>query len=285
MRETKSSVPSRGEAPTTFEDLKELVLSRHDGMSRQLKRIARYSIDNPDAVALNSVTALAQKAEVQPSAIVRFAKALGYDGFSGLQPVFRDYLVTRSDSYQERIRSLSSGSPEAPARLLADFVHSAVGSLENLQESTTEEQMDAAIALLKDSRDIHLLGQRRSFAVVQYLHYALSRLGCRCLLADGAGGMLDHQMARCGVKDAVIAVSFSPYTQQVLDLASKLSEAGVSIIAITDSPLSPLARVSKVSFMISEGDTAFRSLVAPMCLAQTLVVGLGQAIAGGEHIA
>lgn len=269
-------------APSSFDEFQAEVLHRHEGLSRQLQKIARYSLDNPDDVALTTVTALAEKADVQPSAIVRFAKSFGFEGFSAWQHLFKQHLITNQDSYRERIKSLKGDASEAPSHLLTRFVEAAIVSLEQLNHSASPQLIERAIELLAGARDIHLLGQRRSFAVVQYLHYALSRLECRCLLADGAGGMLGHQVARAGTEDVVIAVSFAPYTESVLELAAELAKRGVKIVAITDSPLSPLSRVSNVCFEIAEGDIAFRSLVAPMCLAQSLVVGLGQALAGDQ---
>lgn len=270
-------------APDSFESLREQVLDRHDSLSRQLQRIGRFSIENPDTIALETVTSVAQKADVQPSAIVRFAKAFGYEGFSSMQQVFRQNLITSQDSYRDRIASLSRDDKGTPSHLLTDFVRAGIASLEQLQGAQTEAKLEDAATILSRARDIYLLGHRRAFAVVQYLNYALSRLERRCILADGSGGMLDQQLARCDSTDVVIAVSFTPYTEAVIEQAARLAESGVSVIAITDSPLSPLARISQVAFEINEGDIAFRSLVAPMCLAQTLVVSLGQTLSKNEE--
>jgi DNA-binding MurR/RpiR family transcriptional regulator len=270
------------QAPDSYEHLREQVLTRHDQLSRQLQRIGRFSIENPDMVALETVTSVARKADVQPSAIVRFAKAFGYDGFSSMQQVFRQNLITSQGSYRDRIRSLSEPGTGEPSNVLTDFVRAAISSLEQLQASSAEQKLEDAVAVLSDARDIYLLGYRRAFAVAQYLDYALSRLERRCILADGAGGMLDQQLAHCDKSDAVIAISFTPYTEAVIEQANRLARAGVRVVAITDSPLSPLAGASSVAFDIHEGDTAFRSLVAPMCLAQTLVVSLGQELSKRE---
>lgn len=265
-------------APQSFDSLREQVLDRHTKLSRQLQRIGRFTIENPDTVALETVTNVAQKADVQPSAIVRFAKAFGYDGYSSMQQVFRKNLLSAQESYRDRILSLSGADADAPSNILTDFVRAGIASLEQLQGSQAETKLEDAVAILSGARDIYLLGHRRAFAVVQYLNYALTRLECRCVLADGSGGMLDQQLSRCDAQDVVIAVSFTPYTEAVIEQAARLAQSGVNVIAITDSPLSPLARASRVTFEINEGDIAFRSLVAPMCLAQTLVVSLGQAL-------
>jgi DNA-binding MurR/RpiR family transcriptional regulator len=264
--------------PPTFETFKRTVQKQYDGLSRQLRKVAQYAVDNPGAVALETVAVVAMKVGVHPSAVVRFAQAFGFDGFRALQQLCRQYLMVDKDSYRDRIRSLIAEGRDGPTVLLESFIESAAGSLQSLHAAAPPESMEQAIGVLKRAESIHLIGQRRSFSVVQYLQYALARLDCRALLADGAGGMVESQMARCGAGDAVVAVSFSPYAPQVVEMVDKVVAVGVPVVAITDSPLSPLSRSSTVSFDIVEGETAFRSLVAPMCLAQVLVVGLGQAL-------
>ena len=89
--------------------------------------------------------------------------------------------------------------------------------------------------------------------------------------------MLAQQAASAGLGDALVAVSFKPYAPEVAEIVAERAAAGVPVIAITDSALSPIARDAILSFEIQEpGDQGFRTLVAPILLAQVLVVGLGR---------
>ena len=266
--------------PATYSDLKAVITARYNSLPRQLKKFGRFAMDNSDVLALETVTTVAERADVQPSTIIRFAKAIGYDGFSDLQQICRSRLMEDTSSYRERIKTIHSDKHEGTDVRLNEFCEAGMDALDQLRLNTPSAELDKAVKILHGARDIHLFGQGRSFAVAQYLHYALSRLEIRCFMADGAGGMLNYQAANVGPEDAVIAISFSPYTPVVNSVVTELADRGVKIVSITDSPLSPLAEPSAVSFEIAEAqDQAFRTLVAPMCLAQSLVVGLGQAIA------
>ncbi|MBC8267699.1 MAG: MurR/RpiR family transcriptional regulator [Rhodospirillaceae bacterium] len=266
--------------PATYNDLKAVITARYNALPRQLKKFGRFALDNSDILALETVTTVAQRADVQPSTIIRFAKAIGYDGFSDLQQICRNRLMEDTSSYRERIKSFRSEGPESAGSRLNEFCEAGMDALDHLRLNTPSDKLEQAVGILKGARDIHLFGQGRSFAVAQYLHYALSRLEIRCFLADGAGGMLKYQLGIAGPSDAVIAISFSPYTPVVNSVVTDLAGQGVQVISITDSPLSPLAEPSAVSFEIAEAqDQTFRTLVAPLCLAQSLVVSLGQAIA------
>ena len=103
---------------TTYEELKDLIAQAYPGMSKQLQRIARFALEQPNELALGTVAAIATATEVQPSAMIRFANALGFSGFSEMQQVFRGHLLERSDSYRERIdqmRRKQTNGARAPA--------------------------------------------------------------------------------------------------------------------------------------------------------------------------
>src|SRR5688500_15523205 len=91
------------QAATNYDELKGAIASAYPEMSKQLQRIARFALEKPHDLALGTVAAVAEATEVQPSAMIRFANALGYRGFSDMQQVFRGHLVERSASYRERI--------------------------------------------------------------------------------------------------------------------------------------------------------------------------------------
>jgi DNA-binding MurR/RpiR family transcriptional regulator len=182
---------------TSYEELKELIGKAYPDMSKQLQRIARFALEQPNDLALGTVATVAEATEVQPSAMIRFANALGYKGFSDMQQVFRGHLLERSDSYRERIdqmrRKQASGA-RAPASVLHQLVGESVTELEHLEESISQADMKAAVKLIATANRIHVLAQRRAFPVAGYLAYALSQLELRTHLLDGTGGMLRESL-------------------------------------------------------------------------------------------
>ncbi|HZM32951.1 MAG TPA: MurR/RpiR family transcriptional regulator [Burkholderiales bacterium] len=270
----------------TFEELKGSLSRTYPGLSPQLQRIASYALEHPQQMALETVARVARSAGVQPSALVRFAQSLGYDGFSSLQDVFRSRLVERSArdmasrNYRERIEAFRERHRgNGPAAVLEEFVAEGIGSLERLNEHVSPADLAQAVKLLAAARSIYVLGHRRSFPVAYYLAYALTQLELRAPLLDTVGGMLKEPAALIGEKDALLVVSFRNYTADVIHIAQGCHKRGVPVVAITDHALSPLARAARVCFQIDERPTRpFPMLVAPLCLAQTLVVALGEHI-------
>ncbi|WP_193368983.1 MurR/RpiR family transcriptional regulator [Pelagibius marinus] len=272
------------EAPADYEELKSAIAGRYASLSRQLQSIARFALENPNDIALETVATIAKRAGVQPSSMVRFAQTMGYDGFTTMQQVFRSRLMAGAVSYRDRIRSMAKDRGEGPESLLDDFVDEGMASLQALRDSIDRPTIAAAADRLVAAEEVFLLAQRRAFPVAFYLAYALGRLEKRYRLLDGTGGLMHQQAAQARPSDTILAISFTPYSQDVIDIARERSEAGVPIVGITDSPLSPLAMAASVSFEVpDQGDQPFRSLVAPLCLAQTLMVTVGQKMAEREN--
>jgi len=220
--------------------------------------------------------------------MIRFAQALGFDGFSDMQQVFRTVLVSRSGNYRDRIETLrrqSENDGADPGAVLADSVEESIHALQLLGEHTSTDDLNRAIALLADANDIYVLAERRAFPVAFYLTYAISRLERPVHLLDGVGGMLNQQARNIKQNDVVIVVSFPPYSPTVVELLAEQSQRGVTTVSITDSAISPVAMEATVAFGIKQQEErAFRSLVAPMCLAQSLVVGLGHRLVARNHM-
>ena len=272
----------------SYETLRTQIARKHADLSDRLRRIAEFAVQNPNDMALETVATLAGRIGVQPSSIIRFANSFGYDGFSEMQLVFRSRLVAdAAPSYRERIAAMRSlkgranGGETGSDAVLAQFVADDIGALEDLHTDVAARELDRAVGLLARAQSIFLVGQRRSFPVAFYLHYALSQLDLRSFLIDSVGGTIETQARAATRDDVLIAISFKTYAPEVVRVVETLAERKVPIIAITDAPFSPIAGPAAVTFELPDRHgRAFRSLVAPMCLAQSLFVALGHQLAG-----
>ena len=268
--------------PRTYDELRAEISARHSNLSRRLQQIAEYALENPNDMALETVAVIADRADVHPSSLIRFGNAFGYDGFSDMQRVFRSRLVDRLPSYSERIKTLRSAAEDGDGAVnaLDHFAEAGIRALEHLRDETRPDSLETAIDILAAAEIVHVVAQRRAFPVAAYLAYALSHLDCRAHLLDSIGGMLGEQVHTMAPGDALLAVSYKPYAPETLKTVQAAKEAGIPIVGITDNPLSPLTPLATISFEVEEAQVqSFRSLTASMCLAMSLVVGLGQKIA------
>lgn len=264
----------------TYEALRSEIAQRHPMFSDRLKVIAAFALEHPTDMALRTVAEVAVRAKVQPSAIVRFARALGYGGFTEMQQAFRSRLVASvTPSYTERISGLKRDGKfrdaKEPGAVLNRFASEGIASLENLQDAVKDKDLAIAITLLDRAEMIYVLGLGGSFPVAIHLTYVLRKLGRRVVLLDGLGGAVAEEASSATPQDALIAISFKTYKADTVRFFTELTARGVPTVSITDSLLSPIVEGARVVFEIPDmPEAALRTMVAPMCLVQSLAVGL-----------
>ncbi|MGE4249213.1 MAG: MurR/RpiR family transcriptional regulator [Parvibaculaceae bacterium] len=265
--------------PKDFATLKALIIERGKTLPKRLSQIAAFALDNPDDIAFGTVASIAEQAQVQPSSLIRFSQAMGYQGFSELQEIFRARLRDRVPNYEERIAQLREHAKSASkARILFDgFSEAAQKSIADLGGKIDAKVLDKAVARLATAQTIYIIGLRRSFPISSYMAYAFGKLAIRHVLVDGLGGLASNDVAFATPKDAVLAVSFTPYASETVTLVSQAARANVPVIAITDSAFSPLARDAEIWFEVAEANfEGFRSLAATLALAMTLTVAVAE---------
>ena len=267
-------------ARMSYDELRGAIAQRHRALSGRLQQIAEFVLDHPTEVALGTVAEVAERSGVPPSAIVRFAHALGFGGFTQMQQVFRSRLVAGvAPSYKARLARMKHEEKSIlgrkPAAVLGRFVAEAQSALVALSQSAHARELEAATGILAKARDIYLLGLGGSFPVATHLAYVLRKLGRRVVLLDGIGGSIHEQSHPATSEDALVAISFRNYYPDTARLFPELVARRVPAISITDSLLSPIVEGATVVFEIQDmPEPALRTLVAPMCLVQALAIGL-----------
>lgn len=264
------------------------IRTRYDSLSKRLKQVAQYVLDNHNSVVFDTVATISERAGVPPSTLIRFANAFGFSGFNEMKQIFRENLMEETASYTERLQLFRQLEPsqdqqESAVDILNIFAQANHQALQQLANQTSAEQLQTAVEILNQANNIFIVGLKRSFSIACYLDYALHHLDCRSFVINGLGGMFDEQLSQVKPGDVVVAISFSPYAKETLEIMNTTSQRGIRQIAITDSQISPLIAFSDVSFVIKEAQVrGFRSQCATMTLVQTLAIALAMAKEQGK---
>lgn len=266
-------------APASVEEFHARLADVLDDLPRRLRQCADYIAANIDRIAVSTVAELAAGADVPPSALMRFCQILGFSGFSEMQKLFREAYSPGWPDYSTRLKNLKEGGAGSPSALLAEFVEAGRLSLEALAKSADEVALQRAVAVLAAAQTVHIIGLRRAFPVACYLAYVFEKMAVPAMLHDSVG-KLDHRFAlRSG--DAVLAITFAPYSEETIALAQDAKTRGLPVVALTDRMTSPLARLSDCILTVPEVDFgAFRSLSATIAMAIALAVAIGSARGG-----
>lgn len=255
-------------APRTLAELSKLCRDRFAEFSPQHQLALRYLIDNPDEVPLASMRAIAARAGVQPATLVRLAQRLGFDGWQSLRALFVQALRDNHLSYAVRARKLVGISGRQD--LLDEIVQAQYRNLEALRNQSTQD-IAAAARLLHRAKVIRVAGFRACFPIAFAFQYVCRLFRDAVDLIRGEAGTLEMELRGLSPDDAVLAISFAPYSQEALRTVDAAANAGCPVVALTDSSLSPLALRADRSILFSvDSPSFFPSIAAGILAAEAL---------------
>lgn len=259
-----------------FGALREKIASSYPTLSPQLRLIAQYSMTNPDQIAVETAQQLAKRIGVPPSSMVRFAQMIGYKGFNELKRDFREHLVFRLGEITEREALISHPSSGAVAAVDA-LMSESRRDLDKMFKELDRKQFDRAVIELVRADRIHVLAQHASFGLGCIFHWTALSLGTPCNLLNGTGGFTAKQAEFLGLEDAMLAISFSPYQPLVVQAAKAHAGRGGTVIAVTDTLLSPLAAIARVTVeTLQRLPVITHPQVASVCMLQALAIAVSE---------
>ncbi len=268
MSERRHTVrPATGEGEMTE------VIERIQRLTGRLKggarKVAELIVASPQEVALSPAARVAERLQISTSTVVRFATALGYDGYPALRRELQD--VIRRDLDPARRLSEFAAGPHALRPLHRSF-QSDADNLAQTEQAVVARDFDAAVALISAARSVYIFGQRSSFGIAHTLSYLLHQTLGTARLLDAARGELPDQLMGIGPGDVFVAISFPRYTRIVVEAMAIAAARKARLIAITDGPLSPLAAQADVVLKANCGGSGFaNSNVAAIALVNALV--------------
>jgi DNA-binding MurR/RpiR family transcriptional regulator len=244
---------------------------RYDELTNSQKRIAETIVDEPEFVAFATVDKFAARLGVSPSTIVRFAYRIGLAGYPELQEQVRDLVLTN-------LRTTTSAGGD-PTSQLGDSVSGEslrhdLSLLARTAQRLSEEDVARAVEMIVAAERVRIVGGVTAYGVAYYTAVTLDRVRDRVALLSGApaptGAILEMEEG-----DVMVAFSFPPYAKSTFAAIEAARRRGASVIAVTDSPISPLR--SNVDVLLPaavSGIGTQNSLVAAMAIANVLVNGV-----------
>jgi DNA-binding MurR/RpiR family transcriptional regulator len=267
-----------------FEGLVAHLASTEAKLSRRLRQVAQFVLNNPEDVAIYNIVELARMAGVPTSTITRFTKEVGFTGFAELQAVFRQRLVGPRLRYTEQLQGIAASRMSTgpldlddPGAVFDAFIQSGLDTLVRLREETDRSAMRVVIEALASAHAVHIVAARGVFGVGAYCFYGLNQVGKRAQLVDNLGAMRAEQMRFIAPEDVVLAITFDNYTPETLAAVDSAVKAGHRLLSITDNEMSPIARRGLATLYVREARLGhFRSQIPAMALCQSIIVSVGR---------
>ena len=253
-------------------NLRENIVSQFSLLSPELQRAAEFSLQNANQLVVQSMRAFAAEAGVKPATLLRLAQRLGYNGWRELKSAFIDDLGLGNDTYVSKAEKLIAKGTQPALYEEVFLAHQA-----NLAFTQAENQhaMQQAVTLLDEAKQVYICGFRASFPIAWSLFYGYRLFNRQVSLIDGLASNIEVFTREINAEDCLLLTSFSPYSRESLDVLNAARQAGARIIAITDSPVSPLAQAADCTLLFSlSSPSFFPSIVSGMGVAECLLAML-----------
>ena len=268
--------------PQSQEEVLEQLLDEFDQLPAQLQLCARYLIDHPHEVGLQSMRTLAANAEVHPNSFVRLARHLGFDGYDAMRERFRDFVRAGIGSSPDRVAWLREMDRKGGST--AVFGSMAEACLDNLEKMFAQQSikdLERAADWMIEARRVYVLGLGLAYPLA-YNFWYVARMGFdHFILSPRHGSLPSDDIIRMDGRDCLLAMTFQPYRRDTLAAVKQAKEMGARIIGITDSSAATLCREADLGLVApTHTPQFFQSNAAVAALLETLCALL--VVRGGD---
>jgi DNA-binding MurR/RpiR family transcriptional regulator len=266
-----------------FDDLRERIAAAIDGLSPQLRRAARSLLANPDQVAVQTIRETAAQAGVTPATLVRLAKTLGLPGYPALKRAFLDRALANGSRLPYRAKAADLQKLGLDASLHERLYACQLANLEGARAANPPDLFQRCAERLAGARRVWIAGFRSLYPLAFHLHYVWGFFRKDLFLAASPGGAIDNGAFEIEREDALFVASVSPYSRNAILLAEAAASARATVVALSDSAVSPLAKYAPLHLVApTETPSFFHSLTAAGAMAETLLAQL--AASGGKNV-
>lgn len=244
-----------------------------DELTPQLRKAARFVVENPEKIGFSTVREIAEAADVKPNTMVRMARQAGFEGYDEFRERFREAIRSGGSSLSGRATWLQGVQKRGEmGHLYAEMAESALRNIEATFAATSEVEMQAAAQAIWESRNVFTLGAGVNNANANNFSYLASTGMTDFHAIPRPGSTSVDDLAWADERDSLIAITCSPYRTEVVEAVQIAKSQGVRIIALSDSPVSPIIRAAEFGFVVStETPQFFPSSVSTIALLETLL--------------
>ena len=237
------------------------------------RKVAQYVYHNINEAFLLNSFQIAKTANVSEATVTRFLTNLGFSGFSEFKREIARQ-VLESFSTTQRLAE-SAEDLKARGNVLSEILQGDIENIKTLKATISDQLFEQAVNELCSARSIYVLGLRSSYALAFYLTFDLRFFLDKVILIKPGIGDMPEQVLGVTKDDVLVVISFRRYTRESFDIAEKIKKRAGFVIALTNSELSPVAKLADVTLVASTNiPTYIESYTAPMSLINALITAI-----------
>jgi len=246
-------------------------------LTKSQRRIASYLLSSYDEAAFLSGADLAERLGLSEATIVRFAKAVGYDGFRGLrlclQELFRAK-ATPASRLQRKLSELASSQ----GHVLTKVLDMELQYLTEASHSIDLADFDRAVDILLSGQRIFVFGSGPSRILADLAELRLRRLGILTIAMTESGRHLLEKLQLLQPGDVVFVNGFHHVRPEIVAVLDHAQATGCRSILLTDTLGPVLQGKADVILAARRGPVStFHSLTVPMAILNALILAVAMA--------
>ena len=241
-------------------------------LSKGHRKIAQYIVEHYDKAVFMTASRLGESVGVSESTVVRFASALGYEGYPQLQRSLQE-LVSHRLTANQRFEMSTEIDPHAA---LGFVLKSDMQNLRTTLDNMDNEVFEDVVQRLLQAKAIYVMGLRSAAPLAQFMGYYLNYIFDDVHLVSSGATDVFEEISKLHGGDVLVGISFPRYSTRTLEAMRFAKRCGAQVVAITDGPMSPLGDIADATLTARTDMASFvDSLAAPLSVINALLVALG----------
>ncbi len=241
-------------------------------LSKGHRKIAQYIVEHYEKAVFMTASKLGESVGVSESTVVRFASAMGYEGYPQLQRSLQELVSHRLTANQRFEMSTEIDPREALGVVLKSDVQNLRATMEQMDVAVFEDVVNRLLS----AKSIYVMGLRSAAPLAQFMGYYLNYIFDNVHLVSSGATDVFEEISKLKENDVLVGISFPRYSTRTLEAMRFAKRCGAQVVAITDGPMSPLADMADATLTARTDMASFvDSLAAPLSLINALLVALG----------
>jgi DNA-binding MurR/RpiR family transcriptional regulator len=256
-----------------MEPILQLLNSHSQHLTGKERRVGEFIRAHHNQVFMLKSKELAMRADVSEATISRFVRKLGFSNYIE----FKDELARQAmENYSTSNRLLAlSKQVTSGHHVLHCIAEQDLDNLRQLTSLVSVQDFDRAVEALRQANKIYSLGLRSCFGLSYHFYFCLRFFMSNVVLLWPATGDIPEKMLTARSEDVLVAISFKRYTRGTVEMAEAMRPRVKTVIGITDSELSPIAKLSDIVLVVPTSLPSFlESYTSTLCLLNALVGGV-----------
>jgi DNA-binding MurR/RpiR family transcriptional regulator len=242
-----------------YKKIKDKIKGKYELLPRNHKKVADYFLDNFDRIPFLNVQDISRNTGISGASIVRFARRVGFDGFSELRDAIAEIFQNQMNS--DGFFTLFD-KHKAEEDLLTEVANLDIQNINNTLNMVERKTFDKIISSMSNANRVFTAGLGISYLLAEILAYQLTQVGIDSSVLKHTHTTFHEQVLFMNKKDILIVLSFPPYSKETIELAKYANQKDIETFAITNRPASPVTFHTKANLIVKSENMLYTNSFA-----------------------